>query len=138
MSRQLFCFLTQEGGGDTWHLLGGGSNLELNQFCFAFPDQLAWVYAKEMEAAQDGFVQYNPKEQRKYLWDGTHATDQVSGLECPLVADMPIHMEEFIKGGEGGEIFASCFLLFIFPSFHQFLEIYLYIEIGVVVLAFEL
>lgn len=117
--------------------MGGGGNLELNQLCFAFPGQLAGAYVKEVDAAQDGFVQYNPKEHRKYLWDGPKATDQVSVLECPLVADMPIHMEEFSKWGEG-EKFASCSLLFIFPSFHQFLEMYFYIEIGVVALAFEL
>lgn len=39
-------------------------------------------------------VLYNPKEERKHLWNGTQATDQVLGLGSPLVVDKLIEMEE--------------------------------------------
>lgn len=44
-------------------------------------------------------VLYNPKEERKYLWNGTQTTDQVLGLGCPLMVDKLIEMGEVRNGG---------------------------------------
>lgn len=55
-------------------------------------------------------VLYNPKEQRKYLWDGTQTTDQVSHPGCPLEADVTIQMEEMSNGGGSWGGFATWFL----------------------------
>lgn len=90
-STQLFWFLTQRGAWDTWHLWCGGSNLELDHFCFAFAALLAGAYVKEM-------ILCNPEKQRQHLWDGIRATKQVPGLGCPLVVDMPIQMEGLGSG----------------------------------------
>jgi hypothetical protein len=36
----------------------------------------------------------NPKEERKWSWDGRHATEPGLGLARPLVVNMLIQMEE--------------------------------------------
>lgn len=56
-------------------------------------------------------VLYNPKEERKYLCNGTQTTDQVLGLGCPLMVDKLTEVGEVrneeVKRDRGSQ---SCFL----------------------------
>lgn len=105
-----FWFLTQRGAWDTWHLWCGGSNLELDRSCFAFAALLAGAYVKEMEAAQDDFVQSWETKSTPLGWHKGHKLGTGSWVPpCGWHANTDGGTRQWGRGKE--EKCATCFLL---------------------------
>lgn len=87
-----------------------------NSVTSVFPLLLSWQRHMWKRRELPKMVLYNPKEERKNLWNGRHTTDQVLGLRCPLMVDKLIEMgkvrNEGVKRDRG---FQSCFLNSSFP-----------------------